>query len=155
MNMALDVVRKFLNENLRELTVPVYTAHDVHTGNQQDFHTANESRVGSIGSTINNGSNHSTINVNFNFYIGESSVESIPLKTTPPAPPRDDTGNGGNGSSDDKPGASRKRTVRTSMSESEEVCEMETVIEGSGLLPPSFKRVRHTLNPDVDEIEIE
>ena len=85
MNMALDVVRKFLNENLRELTVPVYTAHDVHTGNQQDFHTANESRVGSIGSTINNGSNHSTINVNFNFYIGESSVESIPLKTTPPA----------------------------------------------------------------------
>lgn len=62
--------------------MPVFTAHDArtNTGNRQEFYTAQESRVGSIGSTIDNGSNHPSINVNFNSYIGESSVESIDLK---------------------------------------------------------------------------
>jgi len=140
MNMALEVVKKVLSDNLRdlrELTVPVFTAHDVHahTGNRQEFYTAQESRVGSIGSTINNGSNHSAINVNFNFYIGESSVESIDLKPPTTAPPKPPADNSGSSSNDDKHGASRKRTVRTTMVESAEVCEMETEIEGLGLLP--------------------
>lgn len=91
--------------------------------------------MGSMGSTIDNGSNHPSINVNFNSYIGESSVESIDLKPPQTAPPKSPADNSGSSSSDDKRGASRKRTVRTTMVESAGVCEMETEIEGLGLLP--------------------
>ena len=136
------------------MPVPDFQVHPTVTDTRRDYHqefpSGNDCRVGSIGSTFNQGSTHSQTNVNIHFHFAGGGAADLV------APPHSNSNSGaGSGSGGPGVGGSRKRGIHTAILDTMQVTEVHLDDSSASDGQKAFKRLRHIMTPDLDVIDLD